>query len=139
MSISGTRTVVQVPDDLIVDPRKLATDARIGCVLHMAFENRPAEQLRAAAEDPLHLAAADLRVGIVDTCVAGAARPTADVLRAAIRVIGPAPGVRHISSAFLMMLAHGRVIAFAGCAACPTPTPSSSRTSPSPRPTPTGH
>lgn len=111
----------RVPDDLIVDPRELATDTRVACVLHTAYENRPAEQLRAATEDPLFLAAAALRAGIVDACVAGAARPTADVLRAGIRVIGPAPGVRQVSSAFLMVLADGRVVAFADCAVLPDP------------------
>jgi phosphotransacetylase len=111
----------RVPDDLVIDPRSLATDPRVTCALHMAFEKRPAEQLRTASEDPLHLAAAALRAGIVDACVAGAARPTADVLRAGIRVIGPAPGVRQVSSAFLMMLADGRVVAFADCAVLPDP------------------
>jgi phosphotransacetylase len=112
-----------VPDELVVDPRDLAADARVMRVLRAAFENQPDDRLRAARKDPLHLASAALRAGIVDACVAGAARPTADVLRAGIRVIGPAHGVRNVSSVFLMMLADGRVVAFADCAVLPDPDP----------------
>lgn len=110
-----------LPDELLVDPRELGADVRVARVLRTAFENQPDDRLRAAREDPLHLASAALRAGIVDACVAGAARPTADVLRAGIRVIGPAPGVRHVSSMFLMMLADGSVVAFADCAVLPDP------------------
>ena len=43
--------------------------------------------------------------GEVDACVAGAAHTTADVVRAALRSIGRAPGVRLVSSAFYMVVA----------------------------------
>jgi phosphotransacetylase len=110
-----------VPEELVVDPRELAADARVVDVLRAAFQGRPDDRLRAAVEDPIYLAAAALRAGVVDACVAGAMRTTADVLRAGIRAIGPAPGVRHVSSVFLMMLADGRVVAFADCAVLPDP------------------
>jgi phosphotransacetylase len=102
-----------LPDELAVDPRRLAADERVRQVL--------AGQAPEAAEDPLFVAAAALRAGLVDACVAGASRPTADVLRAGIRVLGPAPGVRHVSSVFLMLLPDGRVLAFADCAVLPDP------------------
>lgn len=95
---------------LLVDPRELAADDRVRRALG---DND--------GTDPLFVAAAALRAGIVDACVAGASRPTADVLRAGIRVLGPAPGVRHVSSLFLLLLPDGRVLGFADCAVLPDP------------------
>jgi phosphate acetyltransferase len=69
------------------------------------------------------------RSGEVDACVAGAAHTTAAVLRAALRVVGIAPGGRLVSSAFYMILApserDGReaVYTFTDCAVVPEPTP----------------
>ena len=93
---------------LAVDPGELAADERVRRVL-------------AGRDDPLFVAAAALRAGVVDACVAGASRPTADVLRAGIKILGPAPGVRHVSSVFLILLADGRVLGFADCAVLPDP------------------
>jgi phosphotransacetylase len=112
-----------VPDDLVLDPRRLAADARVVELLTIALADRRDARLAQAHADPLYLAASALRAGLVDACVSGAARPTADVLRAAIRVVGPAPGVRNVSSAFLMLLPDGRVLAFADCAVLPDPDP----------------
>ncbi len=55
------------------------------------------------ARDPLFQAAARVRLGLADCLVAGGTRPTADVLRAALWLIGLAPGVRTVSSFFLMV------------------------------------
>jgi len=103
---------------------------------------RTAEALRAArgdrlpgaerdrfAQDPLFQAAARVRDGLADCLVAGASRTTADVLRAAIWLIGTAPGVSTVSSFFLMVMppsaaASGeRVFVFADCGVVPDPTP----------------
>jgi len=102
---------------------------------------RTAEALRAArgdrlavadrdrlAQDPLFQAAARVREGLADCFVAGASRTTADVLRAAIWLIGTAPDVSTISSFFLMVMppsaaASGeRVFVFADCGVVPDPT-----------------
>ncbi|MBK1787602.1 phosphotransacetylase [Prauserella cavernicola] len=114
-------TGVAVPGELLLDPADLAVDARVDGALRAAFAGQPPERLAAAAGDPLHLAVAGLRAGVLDACVAGAARPTSDVLRAGMRVLGPAPGVRYVSSTFLMLLPDGRVLAFADCAVLPDP------------------
>ena len=80
------------------------------------------------ARDPLFQAAARVRDGDADCFVAGASRTTADVLRAAIWLIGVAPGVATVSSFFLMVLppAAGstdeRVFVFADCGVVPDPT-----------------
>jgi len=69
-----------------------------------------------------------VRWGLADGCVAGAVHTTADVLRAAIWLVGPAAGVRTISSAFYMDLPPFRsdeseVLTFADCAVVRYPTP----------------
>src|SRR5207244_47856 len=56
------------------------------------------------AADPLFQAAARVRLGLADCLVAGASRPTSDVLRATLWLIGMAPGTRTVSSFFLMGL-----------------------------------
>lgn len=75
---------------------------------------------------PLYRAAAMVRAGFVSGSVAGAAHSTADTLRAALRMIGPAPGVELVSSFFLMALREPApggddVLAFADCGLVPSP------------------
>jgi phosphate acetyltransferase len=87
-----------------------------------------AADLERYARDPLFQAAARVREGLADTFVGGATRPTADVLRAALWLIGLAPGVKLVSSFFIMVCpAVGggpgeRVLCFADCAVVPDPT-----------------
>jgi anti-anti-sigma factor len=67
-----------------------------------------------------------VRRGEVDGCVAGAVHTTADVLRAALWLVGPAPSVRTVSSAFYMVVPAFRekaeeVLTFTDCAVVPAP------------------
>ena len=92
-------------------------------------ERLGAADLERYARDPVFQAAARVREGLADTFVAGATRPTADVLRAALWLIGLAPGVKLVSSFFIMVcppLPGGsgeRVLCFADCAVVPDPNP----------------
>ena len=52
--------------------------------------------------DPLYYGAMMVRMGVVDAAVAGAVTNTSDVLRAAIQVIGVKPGLKTVSSSFLI-------------------------------------
>jgi phosphate acetyltransferase len=84
-------------------------------------------QAAAHARDSLVVADALVRWGRVDGCVAGAVHTTGDVLRAALWLVGPAPGVETISSAFYMDVAPFRsaereVLTFADCAVVRYPT-----------------
>jgi phosphate acetyltransferase len=92
------------------------------------------------AADPVFQAALLVKEGAADTFVAGAVRPTADVLRAALWLIGLAPGVKSVSSFFLMICpatparisgyggtagaggSNERVLTFADCGVLPDPT-----------------
>lgn len=79
------------------------------------------------ARDPLFQAASRVREGRADCVVAGAVRTTADVLRSAIWLIGTEPGIRTVSSFFLMVVparqgVPERVFVFADCGVVPDPT-----------------
>ena len=60
------------------------------------------DQAAALLEDPLYFAGMMVRQGDADALVAGAAKPTADVLRAGLKTVGLADGIRRMSSFFLM-------------------------------------
>lgn len=72
-------------------------------------------------DDPLNAATVAVRAGLADGCVAGASRPTADVLRAAIRILGTAPGTSVISSCFFFVLPDGQTIVYGDCGVLPDP------------------
>jgi phosphate acetyltransferase len=87
------------------------------------------DALEVHSRDPLHQAATRVREGLADCFVAGAARTSADVVRAALWLIGLHPDASAISSFFLMVVppvgeAVGRVLSFADCAVLPDPDPS---------------
>jgi phosphate acetyltransferase len=74
------------------------------------------------ARDPLYFAALLVAAGRADGAVMGALATTADTLRAALRAIGPQPGLRTVSSCFLMVLADGRGLIYSDCGVVPDPT-----------------
>lgn len=109
-----------IPEDAILDVDGLAGDGSIATLLGEAYARKP-EQLPQARQEPVHLAAAALRSGYLDACVAGAGTPTSMVLRAALRVVGLASGCTTLSSSFLMLLPDGRELTFGDCAVVPDP------------------
>ena len=72
-------------------------------------------------DDPLHVAALMVAADEADACVAGAARSTADVVRAALFCIGTAPGVDLVSSCFLLVLPDGTPVTYTDCGVVPEP------------------
>ncbi|MBO0806689.1 MAG: phosphotransacetylase [Actinobacteria bacterium] len=109
----------------VLSPAAARGDSRIaGCIdAALASRGMPAGERAAFARDPLYLGAAAVRAGLADACVGGSARPTADVIRAGIRIIGLAEGVSTVSSCFLMTMPapDARVFAYADCAVIPEP------------------
>lgn len=102
----------------VIDPAALAAEPAWRDVIADALGGRADP---GCATDPLYLAMAAVRLGYASGCVAGCRRPTADILRAALRVIGLASGVRTVSSCFLMVMPDGRRLCFADCAVVPEP------------------
>jgi phosphotransacetylase len=117
---AAARAGVPLPDEVFVDVAEALADDRTREALETGFVRVP-DQLPAALSDPLFVAAAALRAGRVNACVAGAGLRTADVLRAGLRVVGLAPGVQTLSSCFLMLLPDGRQLTFSDCAVVPDP------------------
>jgi phosphate acetyltransferase len=106
-----------------------ANDRRLGRIAQYLRERRP-DRIRDGvhaldvAADPVNFGAALVALGEADGCVAGAACPTGDVVRAALWAIGTGPGVSLISSSFYMVLPGDAVVlTFTDCAVVPEPTP----------------
>jgi phosphate acetyltransferase len=90
----------------VVDP---ATDPRQEQYIEKFYELRKFKGIEKDAvaklmADPIHFGTMMLYEDHVDGFLAGAAHATADTIRPALQVIKPAPGVRAISSFFIMVV-----------------------------------
>lgn len=95
-------------------------DARVDDHLAVALAKQGVETVEQARRDPLQRAAVLLRLGAVDCAVAGSVATTASVLRCGLRGVGLSPGVKLVSSFFLMEFPD-RVLTYADCAVVPDP------------------
>jgi phosphate acetyltransferase len=129
---TARRSDVALTGVTLVDPTEAQESERASRALDQARGERlaPADREK-LSRDPLFQAATRVREGLADCFVAGATRPTADVLRASLWLIGLAPGIRTVSSYFIMVVPGGpgggpggneRVFMFADCAVVPDPT-----------------
>ncbi len=80
------------------------------------------------ARKPLYFASLMVAAGDADGSVGGAANTTAETVRAALHAVGSAPGIRLVSSVFIMALpdrafGHDGLMAFADCAVNIDPSP----------------
>jgi phosphate acetyltransferase len=81
------------------------------------------EQALATMQNVLYFGAMMVREGLASGMVAGAANTTADVLRAALQVVGVRPGLKTVSSTFIMVSPQENetTYLFADCAVVPNP------------------
>ncbi len=104
---------------LILDPAKPST--------HAAARATGVETLVPSGDTPLEYADTLVAAGEMDGSVAGAVCTSADVVRAALRIIGVRPGFKTVSSAFYMVAAlpwaaSSDVLTFTDCAVVRYPT-----------------
>jgi phosphate acetyltransferase len=105
----------------VADPR---TDPELVALARVpqAFGRRPLEL--AQAGEALTYGALLVAAGRADGAVMGAVATTADTLRAVLRTVGVAPGLRLASSCFLMAFPDRAPLVYADCAVVPDPSPS---------------
>lgn len=117
---AGAAGVALTPHIELRTPDELAS-SHTGIVLGERLAAKEPETQRELLRDPLYLATGAVAAGVADACVAGCGRPTSDVLRAALRVVGTSAESRCVTSSFLMLLGDGRLVSYADCAVLPEP------------------
>ncbi|HEX6597907.1 MAG TPA: phosphate acetyltransferase [Gemmatimonadaceae bacterium] len=117
------------PDCEVVDPTQPSLVAEVAAELlrQRGEKGLTAAQAEKHARDPLMAADALVHWGRADGCVAGAVYTSADVIRSAIWLVGPAGGVRTVSSSFYMVVPPFRgtadeVLTFTDCSVVRYPT-----------------
>jgi phosphate acetyltransferase len=108
------------------DPRMPALEALLAA--RLATRGIAAAEASRLAREPLQLAALLVAAGIADGAVMGAVGTTAETVRAALRAVGPRPGLSLVSSCFLMSFpardgVAARELIYSDCAVVPEPTP----------------
>ncbi|HEX9204432.1 MAG TPA: phosphate acetyltransferase [Candidatus Deferrimicrobiaceae bacterium] len=97
VSLSG------IPTENPADSPRLGEFASLYWTLRRGKDVRTPEEARRTVAQPLSYAAMMVREGFADGSVGGAAHATAEVIRAAIRILGLQEGTRIVSSCFFMV------------------------------------
>lgn len=120
VSLSGVR---------IIDPAGSAWRNDFARIYHELRKAKGVQYEEAAAESQqvMNFGALMVKQKVCDGMVGGAKHTTADTLRSAIRIIGPAAGIKTVSSFFLMALPRPEygdegVLIYADCGVVPYPT-----------------
>ncbi len=118
-----------VPGVELVDVADEALQQRVADALLERRAKKGMERPEAVffSRHPLMIADALVAAGEADGCVAGAVHTTGEVIRAALWLVGPMPGVKTVSSSFYMEVppfrgADREVLTFTDCAVVPYPT-----------------
>jgi phosphate acetyltransferase len=121
-----------VPDGVAyIDPAGSPLASKYAALYYERRRAKGITQLEAAviARQPLYFAALMVAAGDADGSVGGAVNTTAETVRASLHAVGSRPGVRVVSSVFIMAVhdrsfGHKGLLAFADCAIVIEPTPS---------------
>jgi phosphate acetyltransferase len=112
----------------VVDPLSDPLRDELATLLHERRKHKgmTGEEALDAVSDPLYFASLLVAAGHADGSIGGAVRTTADTVRAALHAIGPAPGLKTVSSAFVMVhpdpsWGSDGVMVFSDCAVMPDP------------------
>ena len=115
----------------VIDPAtSVHRETLIAAFLEARAKKSPTRaQAEAAINDPLVFAALMVRAGLADGTIGGAVYTTSDTVRAALQMIGMAPGAGTVSSFFLMVMPDmhptrpGQGVVFSDCALVIEPSP----------------
>jgi phosphate acetyltransferase len=123
------RPAAGAPPCEVIDPARESLVAEVATELlrQRGEKGLTSAQADRLARDPLMIADALVHWGRADGCVAGAVNTSADVIRATLWLVGPASGVRTVSSSFYMALHDFReqgseVLTFTDCSVVRYPT-----------------
>lgn len=107
----------------IVDPSLSPHKGEFADILYERRKHKgmTLDQARKQILDPLYFGALMVSTGRADGSVAGAAHSTGDVIRAALFCIGLAPGIKVVSSSFMMVMPDGKVYMYSDGAVVPDP------------------
>ena len=96
-------------------------DERVAAAKERAVDAAEAKGRSLDLHDPLTIGTVLVESGWADGCVAGASRPTADVLRAGLRILGVDPAAGALSSCFFFVLPNGSPLVYGDCGVVPDP------------------
>jgi len=121
LNADGLAEAVVIGRDLgsLADAGHAPADAlveELAAVVDGPWAGRPLD-----VDDPLIIATALVKTGWAAGCVAGASRPTPDVIRAGLRILGVSPDVDAVSSCFFFVLPDGTPMVYGDCGVLPDP------------------
>ncbi|RJP81040.1 MAG: phosphate acetyltransferase [Candidatus Zixiibacteriota bacterium] len=107
----------------MIDPQQSPDLEELAGVLHERRKHKgmTPEEARRMAMEPLFFGALMVKTGRAHGSVAGAANSTGDVIRAGLYCIGLAPGIKVVSSSFMMVMPSGKVYMYSDGAVVPDP------------------
>src|SRR5882724_3879195 len=118
-------------DVTFIDPESSPATSKYAALYYERRRAKGVTQVEAAqiARRPLYFASLMVAAGDADGSVGGAVNTTAETVRAALHSVGAKPGVRLVSSVFIMAVhnrdfGHKGLLAFADCAIVVEPTSS---------------
>ncbi len=107
----------------LVDPAMTPFKGELADVLYERRKHKgmTLDEARKLSLDPLYFGALMVKTGRAQGSVAGAVHSTGDVIRAALYCIGLAPGIKVVSSSFMMVMPTGKVYMYSDGAVVPDP------------------
>ena len=102
------------------------TSEKLGDYANLLYELRKSkgmteEQAKALASDSTYYGTLMLKAGEVDGMVSGAIHSTGDTLRPALQIVKSAPGIKTVSSFFIMVMPDDKIFVYADCGLNPDP------------------